>query len=479
MKYLPLFVLMSLVGCSTHKREIEQKEEKKVSYTDTLMKAYEFGFPLVLMDVTREMTTNISAPDSNKIHAPINQMVHASRFPDASFKDVVTPNVDTLYSAAWLDLAKEPMILELPDTKGRYSLFPILDAYTNVYFSPGKRTTGTHAQKYVIVGPRWMGDLPQGYEVVRAPTDINWIIGRIQTNSKNDGATFVKSIQQKIKLYPMSFIGKTYVPPKHSTVKMEKMAPVDKVFNMSTEEFFNRLNILMVTNPPKAEDMKVVKSFEKYGIAPGATFTLQAPNQKEQDALKFLPLMVNTHLDKTKDDLGKWDNGWIYMKNLGTYGTNYHRRALIAQAGLGANLDADALYPMAFQDNSSEKLVGPKSYILHFNKNQIPKVNGFWSLTVYGADNFLVKNQINRFTLGDRNKLQYNKDGSLDIYLQPNTPGREYESNWLPTPQKGEFHVAMRIYWAKEEFLKSKWSLPGIEENLMPRMRQAQEEYEE
>lgn len=477
MKYWSLFLLIAVAGCSSHKNK--DKEEEKISYTDTLMEAYEFGFPLVLMDVTREMTTNVASPDPEKIQAPINQLVHASRFPDANFKDVVSPNVDTLYSTAWLDLAKEPMILELPNTKGRYSLFPVLDAWSNVYFSPGKRTTGTHAQKYIIVGPRWMGDLPQGYEVVRAPTDLNWIIGRIQTNSKKDGQTVVKSFQQKMKLYPMSFIGKVYQPPKHEVKKMVKMAPIERVFNMSTEEYFNRLNNLMVTNPPTAEDMKTVTKFERFGIAPGATFTLQAPNEKEQQALRYLPLMVNTHMDQSFGEIGKWSRGWLLMKDLGEYGTNYHKRAIIAQAGLGANLDVDALYPMAFQDNTSEKLVGPKRYTLHFSKEAIPKVHGFWSLTIYGADNFLVKNPINRFALGDRNKLNYNQDGSLDIYLQPESPGREYESNWLPTPQKGEFHVAMRIYWPTEEFLKSDWSLPGIEENLTPKMKQAQEAYEE
>lgn len=458
LSYVSLLLVL-LYGCS-HKKE-ESKKKVAESEISTLIEAYEYGFPLVLMDLTKQVGTNVAEPDPASGRAPINQFVHMNKLPTDEFKDIVRPNLDTLYSSAWLDLSKEPLVLELPDTNDRYYLMPLLDGWTNVIKSPGKRTTGTDAKKYVIVGPNWKGDISPQYEVIRSPTNMTWILGRTQVNGKKDISNVAK-IQSGYKLYPLSSIGKTYFPPKHEVdISLSGVVAPKEVYELSTDEFFNRLNQLMVTNPPAPEDKPFLDRIKHLGIAPGATFDSKKLSGADQMAIERLPLTVKEKLQRDRYTLSKPVNGWLFIRNTGVYGTRYHERAVVAHAGLGANLDEDAIYPMAAVDKFGDQLTGKKNYRLHFEKNELPPANAFWSLTVYGEDNFLVKNPIDRFALGDRDNLKYNADGSLDIYIGHRSPGKNLESNWLPAPA-GDFDVTARLYWPKEEALDSKWTLPPL-----------------
>lgn len=448
---------LSLMSCSSKSKE-EMSMDPKV-----LAEAYHYGFPLVLMDITKQVSTNVATPDSEKIRAPINQFAHATKFPDANFKDVVRANVDTMYSTAWLDLSKEPMVVEIPDTAERYYLMPMLDGWSNVYSSPGKRTTGTDIKTFVIVGPNWKGDIPPKMPIIHSPTDITWIIGRIQTNSPQDATTTVAKIQNGMKLYPLSSMGQDYIPPVGTVNGILAMnAPVDQVFALSTREFFNRLNKLMVNNPPAEADKAFLAKFKRYNIGPGEKFKIFTEDEKEVEGIESLPHDVREIYEREKTALAKPVNGWMMPRNVGSYGTAYHKRAVVAYAGLGANLDTDALYPTAITDGHGEEFDGRKKYVIHFSKSDIPKVNAFWSMTVYGPDSFLVNNPINRYSLGDRNKLKYNRDGSLDIYLQNMSPGKNLESNWLPIPDSGKFDVTVRMYWPKPDVLNPSYTLPPI-----------------
>ena len=199
-----------------------------------------YGLPLVIMDITMKKTTNVTKPEG--FSAPVNQLVNAQTFPDASFKDVVRANVDTLYSSAWLDLSKEPMVLSVPDTHGRYYLMPMLDAWTNVFASPGKRTTGTKAGNFAITGPGWTGTLPTGVKEIKSPTNLVWMIGRTQTDGPKDYAA-VHAIQKGYRLVPLSAFGKPYTPPKgvvDPSVDM-KAPPVEQLARMDGAMFFKRL----------------------------------------------------------------------------------------------------------------------------------------------------------------------------------------------------------------------------------------------
>lgn len=424
--------------------------------------AYVYGYPLVLMYETMRTSTNLEAPVWNNAFAPVNQFGHFRSFPDATFKAVVKPNCDTYYSSAWLDLSQEALVLTVPDTKGRYYLLPMLDAYTNVFHSPGKRTTGTAAGKFLITGPAFSGNVPADMTQIKAPTNMVWILGRTQVNSAKDGEEVVYKIQDGYTLTPVSKWGTEYTAPKNTVDSTISTNPPSFIENMDISTFFNLLNELMLKNPPAQEDSAILNKIAAIGIGPGKKFNLSDYDSSTQTALNALPASVFTDLRAFASKAGNLENNWnVTRSGVGSYGTNYQMRALIALIGLGANLNADASYPNCQMDESGAKLDGSKKYTLHFEKGQTPPANAFWSLTMYGPDELLVDNPINRYTIGDRSDLKYNADGSLDIYIQHERPSKDKEPNWLPAPS-GAFSVTMRLYWPKEEFLNGTWKIPGI-----------------
>jgi hypothetical protein len=460
MTVLSLAVL-SIVAC---KQEATPNEVTSATRA-TAQDAYVYGYPLVLMDATRAKLTNVPHPVGAGA-APVNQLGAIKTFPDATFTDVVSPNADTLYSSGWLDLEIEPIVLSVPDTHGRYYLMPMLDGWTNVFASPGKRTTGTGKGAFAVTGPHWSGTLPAGLKEIKAPTDMVWIIGRTQANGKADFPA-VNAIQAQYKLTPLSAWGKPYTPPANvptdPNVDM-KMAPVDAVAAMDAPTFFSRLAMLMQNNPPAAADGPTVTKLASIGVVPGQAFDI---NKNGPDAAKAIADGVEDGKKKVIE-LGhspgnaRTVNGWlIKVKDIGTYGTNYDARAGVAWVGLGANLPDDAIYPMGRVDGDGNPLNGTNKYVIHFDKGQTPPVNAFWSLTMYNARQFFVANPINRYAIGDRDKMKFNPDGSLDIYIQHDSPGKDKESNWLPA-DAGLFNVMLRMYWPKEAVRSGAWNPPPI-----------------
>jgi hypothetical protein len=411
---------------------------------------YVYAFPLVLMDVTREVMT---------AKAPVNTFQNRRAFPDPSSTDVVSPNADTLYSIAWLDLSNGPVVLSVPDTKGRYYLMPMLDAWTNVFQSPGKRTSGTEKRDFAIVGPKWKGEMPKNAEEIRAPTDMVWIIGRTQTNGKADFAA-VNKIQDQYKLAPVSRGRKPAAPAANVDLKTP---PLDQVAKMDAKTFFSRVAMLLPTNPPAKEDAAMVDRMKKLGIVPGQQFDTSKLNAAsvqgiEEGAKAGRAAIASAAAGAT----GDIRNGWIINWDLGRYGSNYGLRAVTAWIGLGANAPEDALYPRARLDGNGRPLNGANKYVLHFDKGKLPPAHAFWSLTMYNDKQFFVANPIDRYAIGDRDRLQLNPDGSLDLYVQYDSPGKDKESNWLPAP-KDNFNVILRVYWPKQEMLERRWTPPPIQ----------------
>jgi hypothetical protein len=248
---------------------------------------------------------------------------------------------------------------------------------------------------------------------------------------------------------------------------MEPMAgesniqPLDRITKMGIDEFFNRMNRLLVANPPSQNDTAAMAKFAKIGIAPGATFSMDKLPEQDREKASMIPYNMEKSFDGKKMTIGTVTKGWQSIRNLGRYGTNYSMRAITAYTGLGANLDADAIYQTATMDGDGNQLTGKKIYMLHFSKEEVPAVNAFWSLTAYGKDDYLVRNPIKRFAIGSRDKLKFNMDGSLDIYLSIKAPAKEWSSNWLPTP-KGEYSVTARMYWPQEKLMDPKWIMPEI-----------------
>jgi len=430
------------------------------------VEAVVYGLPLVIMDITMKKTTNVTKPEG--FAAPINQFVNLREFPDASFKDVVRANVDTLYSSAFLDLSKEPMVLSVPDTHGRYYLMPMLDGWTNVFASPGKRTTGTKAGNFAITGPNWTGTLPTGMRELKSPTNMVWIIGRTQTNGPKDYAA-VHAIQNGYKLVPLSSFGKPYTPP-HGVVDPSvdmKTPPVEQLERMNATTFFKALAMLLKSNPPPVSEAAVLAKLAKIGVVPGEKFDLA---KLDSTTAKGLEESVTVALDKLKaasKETGAPVNGWrVPPMILGNFGSDYGARAVVALIGLGANLPADAVYPSAFVDSDGKSFTGTNRYKLHFDTGQTPPVNAFWSVTMYNEQSFFVANPINRYAISSWMPLKRNNDGSIDIYIQHDSPGKEKEVNWLPAAD-GEFNVTMRMYWPTDKnpsILDGSWKPPSIQQ---------------
>jgi len=438
-------------------------EEEKAAM-DAGVEAVVYGLPLVMMDLTMKRMTNVSR--ARGIAAPVNQFAHAPIFPPASFRNVVRANVDTLYSSAFLDLSAEPLVLSAPDTGGRYYLFPMFDAWTNVFATPGARTTGTKAATFVITGPNWKGELPVGLREFRSPTNIVWILGRIQTNGPADYAA-VHAIQAGFKLVPLSKYGQPYAPPAGAVDPSADMKtpPVDQLKAMTGAQFLSALARLMKVDPPPAADAPVLARLATIGVVPGEDFD---PGKIDPEVAKRLEGIVPAALARLHERerrFGKVENGWhIPAPDVGAYGADYDTRAIIGLIAFGANLKEDALYPTTFVDGDGAPLNGANKYRLHFEPGLTPPVNAFWSVTMYDPDSFFVENPIHRYAISSWMPLEHNPDGSLDIYVQHDSPGPDKEVNWLPAPAGG-FNLTMRLYWPKSErpsILDGSWKLPPV-----------------
>jgi hypothetical protein len=459
-----LLIVLIVSSCSN------QNETKKPSNDEIaaiIEEAYIYGYPMVLMDYTRRRMTNVSAPNIFG-NAPVNEFGHASKSPDAKFTGVVKPNVDTYYSMVWYNLKKEPMILEVPATD-RYYLLPHLDAFSNVFFAPGTRTTGTGAHKYLIAGPSWKGGVPEGLELINAPTNMVWLLGRTEVLSPEDGATVVKGIQDGLHVRPLSELDNPdYLAPAGKIKESDKgIVPALDVSKLSTENYINLMTKLLVDNPPAIADSTIVRKMKSIGIEAGTTFKMDDFDADLKKILHTLPAKTLDAWEKQKNtpQPGMKINDWMLAtKGIGSYGTDYNFRAYIAYIGLGANLPQDAVYPVADKDSEGNILEGNKKYVIHFDKDQLPPVNGFWSLTCYNPKEFLVENSINRYAVGDRNDLTFNKDGSLDIYIQNTAPESNKIPNWLPSPKESSFNLTLRLYWPKEVVISRKWDIPAVKE---------------
>lgn len=425
------------------------------------VEAVAYGFPLVIMDVSRQVFTNVPAPQPDG-HAPLNQFGSMAEYPPASDHSIVRMNLDTLYSMAWLDLSQEPLILSAPDTHGRYYMLPLLDAWTNVFASPGKRTSGTKAKHFAITGPGWEGELPAGVEQIKAPTNQVWITGRTQANGPKDYAA-VHAIQKGYTLTPLSAWGKPYTPPPGEVKPdVDMTAPIDQVKKMDSIAYFTKLAALLKLNPPPAADAPALALLAKIGIVPGQDFD---PAKLDPAVRKGLEPTLKIALEKLTEaskHAGKPVNGWyVPPMNVGDFGTDYSLRAVVALIGLGANIAADAIYPNAFTDGEGKPLNGANRYVVHFDKGQTPPANAFWSLTMYDAQSFFVENPLKRYNIAGWMPLKTNKDGSLDVIVQKDSPGKGKEANWLPAPE-GDFSITMRVYWPKPEMLDGAWTPPPV-----------------
>jgi len=427
--------------------------------------AYIYGYPLVTFDTVRKQQTNVAKPDAE--HAPMGQMIKMRSYPAVDNHCCAAPNADTLYTEVWLDVSKEPWIFGIPDMGERYYIMPMLDAWSEVFEVAGSRTTGGQAQTYAITGPGWSGTLPQGVKEIKSPTAMVWILGRIYSAGTPEDYQAVHALQDKFTVVPLSAYGTPYAPPP---------GVVDRNFDMKTAvrkqvnaidavTYFKLLAQLMKSNPPSAQDAPMVARMAKIGLVPGQDFDPSKLDLLDREVIKTVPKLALVDMGlRLKEE--KTTNGWLYFtKGVGNFGTDYRLRGMANLLGPGWNRAQDAVYPLSQKDAKDDAYDGAKyGYVVRFEKGQLPPAEAFWSLTMYDTDFFFVPNPIHRYDLAQRNKLVANPDGSVDMYLQAASPGKDKEANWLPAP-KGKFMLVMRIYsptGTPPSILDGSWTPPPV-----------------
>lgn len=424
--------------------------------------AYLYLFPLVLMDVTRRITANVPTGVRPGM-GPMNRFTHLRAFPPGDFREVVRPNFDTLYSVLWFDLRDEPVIVTTPDTGGRYYMLPMMDMWTDVFAVVGSRTTGTGEGDYALVPPGWDGSLPEGVDRIDAPTPMGWIIGRTQTNGPDDyGAVHV--VQDGFGAVPLSqWPGPARVDDAVVDPSIDMTAaPLDQVLALSGIDFFVHATRLMTTHRPHLVDQPILARMTRLGLHPDRALEPGDLDDDQRGAIDRAPLAAQDRMTDTEPRLDARVDGWsMPTSQMGVYGTNYLRRAVVAKIGLGANLAEDAIYPVVYSDDHGEPPDGAHDYVLHFEADRLPPADAFWSVTMYDAEGFTVPNPLDRYALGDRDPLRYGDDGSLDLYLQHTDPGGDRTPNWLPAPD-GPLGVTLRIYGPRPPVLDGRWTPPPL-----------------
>jgi hypothetical protein len=416
--------------------------------------AYVYLYPLVTMEVTRRQAINVAAGQRPAVGPP-NEFHHVRTFPRADFRAVVRPNFDTLYSAAWIDLGAGPVVVRTRDTGDRYFMLPMLDMWTDVFASPGKRTTGTGEQEFVLVAPGSSpGAVEDGRTVIHAPTPWVWVIGRIQTNGPADYAA-VHAVQDGFSITPMHERTHTIDPDVDTTTE-----PLRLVNGMDAVEFFGHACEALLVNPPHATDFSVLSRIAHLGIVPGRPFDARALDATSLRAVEEGACAARDAVARTF--AGTPANGWVLSNDgMGVYGNSYLKRAAITLLGLGANPPEDAVYPILLRDADGDPVTGEQPYVIHFDADALPPVDAFWSITMYDAEGYQSPNELDRFAIGDRDPLRHNPDGSLDVVIQHENPGPERVANWLPAPH-GPLGITMRLYAPRPEVLDGRWTPPPV-----------------
>jgi DNA sulfur modification protein DndE len=413
-----------------------------------------YGYPLVIMEVTKRIVTTAT---------PAGTFVHMRSGPTPVFRIVVAPNGDTRYSSAWVDVSHEPQVLHVPDAGKRYFVAQVMDAWTDVIADPTTRVPHSAPGDYAIVGPQWTGSLPAGVTAVRSSTNDVWVLARTR-NVAGDDPSVITAIQQQYRIVPLSHFGDPAYQAPPGVMRDPNTdtgpTPPSIVAGMSGITYFNFLATALVANPPRAADAPIVARLAAIGIVPGKALDASTIDPALSAALDA-GVRDGLALVQAYDAPGvRHINGWRYTANTGRFGTDYVYRAFVALTLLAANLPEDAVYPETSVDGTGAQLSGEHRYSLHFAAGDLPPVNGFWSLTLYSPDHYLVANAIDRYTLRDTG-LRRNADGSIDVAIQHDPPDGD-RTNWLPAAA-GPFLVTLRMYWPRQAGIDGSYRIPPIE----------------
>lgn len=423
--------------------------------------AYVYAYPLMLMDTIRDVVTNTEQPTSEG--APLNQLFHSRDLATSAMTSLTRPNVDTLYSQAYIDLGDEPYLLFKPETDLYTSIQPF-DGYSNnpaVLGSGG--VGGSGAVTYAFTGPRFDGALPDDVIEVPIPTDFLWLLLRVRCFGPDD-VEAPRAVQDAIDLYPLSQHGGPHTYPRGTHTPELDHIPLDHLRQLKAADYFARFNELAALNPGAPEDQPALERFAKLGIGAGLDFDLLALPESVQERARELPGFLDGS-KVNKDRRITTVAGWFYLDStVGNFGTNYVYRAVIAHRGFANPVDVTA-YPSTAVDAAGKQLTGTKSYKLHFEPGQLPPFGewGWWSVTAYSIPGQLFDNELNRYAIDDSHDLTFNEDGSLDIWIGEKSPGADRERNWLPVSPE-DYMITMRIYFPDASVTSHEWLPPQITE---------------
>lgn len=427
-------------------------EEAQVA--EMLRLAYRFGFPLVATDRMNNVAYR-------EVHNAFYLQTGGANAKDQSIPGF---NNETMYAGAWFDLKEGPLVLQVPPMGDRFFAMPVADAWNNVVRVMSTRTVGNGGGTYLLAGPFWKGKVPKGMELIQMPTNIGMIATRIMVHSQEDRVKNGFPIMDKLFMTPLTrWPNGPANPNQDDRIRRLDVGPqttyTSIIKKMSVEEYFNRLNALLVDNPGYTADKPLLAKLAKLGIGPGLKFELgkfsprvrmviedYARNSISREQLKVATVGLEPDMRKLQ----------------GRFGTDYDLRYYISVMGLGAQLPEDGIYVFMTSDTNAQALDGRNRYVIHLDKYQIPKVGWSWSFTTYDRlFNLIPGLPLDRHVLTMRSPLQYNADGSLDIHVQPGSPGADKESNWLPTP-KDSFFIVMRLYWADQTIVDGLWPDPVL-----------------
>ncbi len=428
--------------------------------------AYVYGIDPLEFAHQTQLDTSVTVPNDYG-NAPVNEVGNQRVLttPANQDKEIVGPSNSTLYSNAHLDLRKGPIVLHVPAVPGhRYYAWEFLDPYLNVFHYVGTRTTGNGAGNYVVVGPHFKGKLPRGLPVVKAAYDQVWLFGRTLVYGKSD-LPRAHAIQDGYKVVPLKDFeraGLAYTPPRPRRIIT---TPTDPGIPTGLA-FFDALGDALAKYPPPARDHAILAEMASAGIGPG-----RHPSAEHLPAATAagLTAAVNggpAHVFALRVQFATAGaakhNGWFQtLPDTGSWGTNYAYRAVVAVYGICANRPVEATYGVGVKDDTANTLNGSNTYRIHFAKGDMPPARYFWSLTVYNIQTWLIANPYGKYSVGSNKGIKYNKDGSLDVYVQP-TPPAGHQSNWLPSPPNTPFILILRMYGPRSNVVAGAYQYPAI-----------------
>jgi hypothetical protein len=416
--------------------------------------AWIYAYPMLMHYQTMEkQALNRAAPE---YVGGFNRFRHYSELFTPNNRDIVTPNNDTPYSWAWLDLRSEPQVLSVPAVDDeRYYVLQLVDQYTHNFAYVGVLSTGRDAGNYLIAGPDWQGPTPDGVQVVlRSETEIVMVLGRTGLKNAED-LPAVRALQQQYGLRSLhEYIGSA-APVAAPVIDWR---PWDSKTGLGLA-FIAALNQILSLCPTQPSEQALRARFARIGIVPGQGF----------DPATLPPATREALLAGIQDAQAQLQAAVSQVRTtLGLFGTraalsgNYLNRAVAASVGIYGNSVEEAFYTGTRLDNQGQPLQGGRSYRLRFAPGQLPPASEFWSLTLYDLpDRQLVANPINRYCLSSRDRLQTDADGGVTLVMQSTAP--QEQSNWLPTPASGAFSLVLRLYGPGQQVVNQRWTMPVVE----------------